>query len=509
VTRLIRHIGLAALCATVLASAGSVQTPQAADGDATLVQRLGGNRLTFEAREGEEGLRFTIVAEKVPVDLVMGFAAQAMDRRLVGFEETARSALVDAQLEDRPAFEAIEAILGSVGLEARIQPGVLVIEETRPGQWSQPELLDQASAAYALAMRKHPSHALAPSARLAQGGIEEQRGNWDAALTHYEAVLEQFKSAPEAPRARMRSALTLERMGLWRDATKHLQILAHSNTSHDLGVDARFELARCSEELGDHERTLSVLAALDSHSPALEVADVTRRNLLAARASIGLNHHIDALRLLDHSERIGLTLEQRNMAHGLRALAFEGLELNGEASRCWLIFSREARGEDRALALENAARLAAIDGDDVGVLFVYEQAARDGLGARLLPFVRDARATLGLSPRLRNVESPENRLDVGIHRVSIGEYESALALLEPLFEDREALFPTIRIGVALALSDALDGAQGVEQALTVLRTAREETLDSEEHAVLDQHAAVLLEKHERFDEAVEAYRGNF
>ena len=96
-----------------------------------------------------------------------------------------------------------------------------------------------------------------------------------------------------------------------------------------------------------------------------------------------------------------------------------------------------------------------------------------------------------------------------MHRVSIGEYESALALLEPLFEDREALFPAIRIGVAVSLADALDGAQGVEQALTVLRTARGETLDPEQHAVLDQHAAKLLEKHERFDDAVEAYRGNF
>ena len=282
--RLTQSIGLAALCATLFTSAAPVQAPPAVESETVPVLRLGGNRLTFEAREGEEGLHFTIVADKVPVDLIMEYAAQSMGRRLVGFEETARSALVDAQLEDRPAFEAVEAILGSVGLEARIQPGVLVIEETRPGQWSQPELLDQASAAYALAMRKHPNHALAASARLAQGGIEEQRGNWDAALTHYEAVLEQFKSAPEAPHARMRSALTLERMELWRDATKHLQILAHSNTPHELGVDARFELARCAEELGDHERTLSVLAALDSHSPAHEVMDITRRELLAARA---------------------------------------------------------------------------------------------------------------------------------------------------------------------------------------------------------------------------------
>ena len=508
-TRLIHDFGLAVVCASLLASASAVPEPQATNAQGAFTGRFGADRLTFESQEGTEGLLFTVRADKVPVDLVMARAAEAMDRRLVGFEGATRSALIDAQLEQRPAFEAIEAILGSVGLEARIQPGVLVVEEIRPEQWSQPELLDQASAAYALAMRKHPGHALAASARLAQGGIEEQRGNWDAALTHYQAVLEDFKSSPEAPMARMRSALTLERMGLWRDATKHLQILAHSNTSHVLGVDARFELARCAEELGDHERTLSVLSALESHSPASEVADITRRKMLAARASIGLDHDIDALRLLDRCESIGLTPEQRNTAHGLRARAFEGLELYGEASRSWLIFSREARGEDRAHALEDAARMAAFEGDDVGVLFVYEQAARDGLGARLLPFVRDARETLGLSPRLRNVQSPENRLEVAMHRVSIGEYESALTLLEPLFEDRLALFSEIRLGTALALADALAGAEGIGQALSVLRTAREETLVPEEHAALDQRAAVLLERHERFDEAVEAYRGNY
>lgn len=467
-------------------------------------------RFQVEVTDGEGGQVCTIRAGKAPVDALMGELASQLDLRLVGFDSVARAALVDVVLDRRPVFEAVEAILGSVGLVAELRPGVLAVRPENTLGLSAEELTNRAMVAYLRALGRHPDHDAAAGARLAQGKVELRRGNAAAALAHFETLIESYKASPLVPEGLLCAGLALERLQLWNEAQEQFRALATWGGTNVFGAEARFELARCAIELGDNDRALSVLANLDASHPAEDAGEEGRRTLLRARALNGSGQSMHALRMLDQAERLGLEAEERHVALALRAEAFEALDLPGEASRAWLIHSRDAEGPDRVAALENAARLALADGDELGAIFVAEQARADGFGAALEPYAREARLRLGLDVQARPAGGTiEDELTLADAWLRGGEAARAVKLLEPLYAKRSGLDEEARVGVAGALARGLEATRGLDAAIALLHRTRGELDLLESRQRLDLVAADLFEQHERFDDAIDAFQGRY
>jgi tetratricopeptide (TPR) repeat protein len=498
-----------ALAALALASLApwTVRLPELVPAGAA---RAADSAVQVSVEEGELGQLCTIRARKAPVDHVMAAIANELELRLTGFEGVTRAALVDVHLEKRPIYPALEAILGSVGLRADLRPGLLAVVPNK-SEPDAPRLLDRALALYLGATSRFPDHPANAAARLQQGTIEEERGNLDAALVHFEALAENFRASELVPRAMYESGHVLERMELWDDAARRYQTLAGRSDAGRLASKARLGLARCALAQQDYSRAIQLVASLDASYPASEDGERTERLLLRARALCHSGMNQTALGLLDRAERIGMEPEGRREALELRALAFEGLELLGEASRAWLVFANEVGGEQRALALADAARLSLADGDELGTLFVCEEAARTGqLDEGLSAAAREARLRLGLDIRNQTGSgSVEDRLATAGQLLDTGRTTEALGILEPLYKDRLGLDETSRVHVVTALAAGLDATRGLDPAIAVLGGERGSIERLENRRLLDRRAAELFERHGRFDEAVEAYRGRY
>jgi hypothetical protein len=480
--------------------------------DPALVPAVGSarERLSVLVEQTTSGPRCTIRADKAPVERIVVELAEGLELRVAGFEAIARTALVDVELVDRPVFDALDAILGSVGLRASLRPGAISVEAIPDEDAPHEELIARAMAAYLRATSRYPEHPLAARARLMQGGLEEERSNWGAALGHYEALVEEHGASEHAPEATLRAGMCLMELRMWDDAAERFRRLLALSSGNERAPEARFQLAHCALAQNDHERALQILNHLESSYPAHEEAEVVRRLVTRARALNGSGLHVDALRAVERAEAVGMSPELRTDSYAERARAFEGLELHGEASRAWLVHAGELTGEERQIALENAARLALQGGDELGVLFVYEQAAREGVASRLTPLAREARMRLGLDVGLLpGTEPVEERLDVAEQWLSRGEAERVIELITPLVDERATLEPALLVRAAVLLARANERQLGAEHAIRVLREARTLLDESDERRLLDREAASIFERAARFDEAIDAYQGRY
>ena len=90
----------------------------------------------------------TLVVEGESIRSVLGELAAKLDVELFGFEGVQRTALVTADLRRRPVRQALEFVLGSVGLRAQLRSDSLTVVEDGPISDNRGELLQIASAAY-------------------------------------------------------------------------------------------------------------------------------------------------------------------------------------------------------------------------------------------------------------------------------------------------------------------------------------------------------------------------
>jgi hypothetical protein len=279
---------------------------------------------------------------------------------------------------------------------------------------------------------------------------------------------------------------------------------------HEFETAGRVELVRCLIRVQDHATALHLLKILAEQHPPADIEDARVRDMLAAEALIGSHEFVPALRKLERLESSGLALEDRLTVHSLRATAFEGLDMKSEAGRAWLIYARDAQGAQRRSAIERAVQLAAEQGDQLSILFALRQADDPVLEERLAPIVREAREKLGLSTTfvLDDLTVAE-RLDVAERELVTGAAEAARNAIEVLVEDRRSLAPDARLRFTLAWSGVLERIHGLDAAITYLAAERAETDDLEHRRQLDIRAAGLLEKHEEFDRAIDAYAGRY
>ncbi|MCZ6597370.1 MAG: tetratricopeptide repeat protein [Planctomycetota bacterium] len=453
----------------------------------------------------------SIRAENAPLERVLRKLTEHMGYELQGLEGARRPAIVNVEVERRPVDQALEFVLGSIGLDYRLRNGVLTVTD-RP-ELKRDALLEAASAAYLKVLTRHPTHRLAPTARLEQGEIADRRGLRGVAVEHYQALIETYPNSAHVPEAYLRSGNLLGEMGRWADAAFQYRRLSNLPGARGYQARARLELARCSVELGDAQSAFYLIQALDTNYPVNDGPERVARKLVYARALIGMDRHLDALRELD---RIEIELDPTNAVQALRvrALALQGAGMPGEAARAWLLYGDAVGGDARLDGLERAGLLALEAGDELGALFVYEEAERFGLESRFTHIRDEARSRLGFAtgedPRYR---SSAEKTTLAEARVERGRFAEARELMRSIVVARGALEPGLADRVTIVWARCLDGEEGIDPALEFLRKTRagfdspDDSAQARRRARLDVAAASLLEDHKLFNRAVDAYGG--
>ncbi|MBL8801897.1 MAG: tetratricopeptide repeat protein [Planctomycetes bacterium] len=490
------------LLAAVLAlGVGANQDSSPADGaPASAVTRWS---VKVEREDGEAFV--TVRADQDPLlDVLREIAAQA-ELSIDGADASWRRTLVSADLRRRPLRQVLAFLLGSVGLRGEVRQGALHLRESMELAESVDSLREAAMASYLRVLRDFPEHPLADDAVHSQALIEEQRERYAAARANYESLIERYPSSELVPQSMFKSGTLLMREGAWQDAAQRLSDLLRLEREHEFEPRARLELAFCVAELGNFERALYMVDALESIEEAVDVDDERRRAHVRIKALAGLGQGREALALLDEVDRrLGFATTKRESL-ALRASASESAGLRDEAARAWLSYGRLADGAERAKAYSRAARLALDSGDELAALFVAQLAKREGL--ELPELTREARQRLALdeadlasATTVQRLARAERLYSSGLR----GEALKALQAIEPL---TPALSPEDQLRFQRVYAQTLAAELDVDAAISFLRTALPTVQDPQARKELYLLAADLLEQAGRVADAIEAYRG--
>jgi hypothetical protein len=481
--------------------------------------------LRVERRLDEDGVEYvTLVGSNVSLFTVARRVAELSNRLLFGFEERALAApLVTVDLRDRPLEEALEYVLGSAGLAAEITPSVLDVR-TADLFGDADALRMRALAGYSRSTLRHVDSALAPRARLAQGALEEERGNDTSAIGHYQLLIEAHPASPLVLEATLRIADALARQGEWNLALgQYTHVTAISpqaltdagqlpRSLEEYRVRATLQIARCNVELGRAEFAVLILRVHEREHPDLERDMLVQRVLLMARARLAGGSYIEALNELDELERGPVALNVAVEALELRARCFEGLDLRKEAARAWLTHARQVRDPERAASYERAAELFLALEDHLGVLFVAGEAGNADTSADLGTQERLARAALGLPVHLDATNSSaQERYEAAQRAAAREDWEGVAQLIAPLFRELELVPFELRDDVVIAHAQHAFATKGLDAALDVLRDARItiSRVAPDSIARIDGYAGQLLEQSRQFERAMEAYDGRY
>ena len=487
------RLTLAALAATLVLSAAS----RADEGE------------RFQVRSAlvDGQWRCSIFAERASARELIGALARQCDVTLEGFEHVSRTALVDADLRDRPVHQALEYVLGSVGLRLETRRGVWRVRASLRTPAEPETLREQALTAYLGALRDFPDHLGGAGALLSQGEIEQARGHLAAARERFDGVVESYPDSELVAEALMRAGLTLVRLRDWEQAAVRFADLLRLERVHPFEVPARLELARCTVALGEGQRALAMLDALDSIHPAEDGAQARARLLVRAGALVATGALEEAATDLAWLELQPLPHDARREVLELSARALEGLERPAEAARRWLAYSQESEGGERTIGLRHAARLALAAGDEVAVLFIQELAEREGAGGSLGPQADVARERLALGALAGGGATSTRRIERAEELVDAGSALEALELLDAVERSGSRLEPAALLRAGLTRGRALARVQGVEAAVGALRALVPQLQDGDARRAVYLLAGELLEQAGHVDAAIEAYQG--
>jgi hypothetical protein len=505
----LRALAFVVLCGAAAAQEHAAEPQDAAEASPAREQApaRAAHVLSISRQETKDGARWSVLCEEAPLDELLRALAKKSGLALENTELLPLGTVVSIQLERRPFEQILEIVLGTQGLRHELARGTLRL---LPPTNDPAELLRLAQDAWhgveASGEAEGDAHAAA-RAKLAQGNLAEVRGDLEGAYRLY-AELEQDDLGEDAVEATYRAGRILQRLGHWAEAAQHFRTLASLDEAKRFHSKARLELARVSIELGDAQSALHLLNFLDANFLTDDQAELAERRLVRARACNATHDYVEALRTLEEGEIISATqAEARSLA--IRAEAFEGLGFEVEAARAWLIFAREAAApEERTAAFEKAAQLSLAAGDELGTLFICREAAKSGGDEGLGTFVHTARLRLGLDEE----EPPstiQERLELAEHLLAEEERAKAAELFEGLYLARGALAEPDQARILAGWSQVLLDRVGLEAALEVLSKARANFEDPLAAQTLDLAAAALLEAEGRFEEAAEAYRGNY
>jgi tetratricopeptide (TPR) repeat protein len=461
------------------------------------------HELTVSEREGE---RFcTIHADNALLHDVLRDLAEQAHISVDGLDASTRRTLVSVDLRERPLRQAVTFIAGSVGLEAEVRQGILVL---RPGleDSTDPALLrDAALAVSGATLRDFPDHALAPEALRNQAILDERQGRPASARARYDQLVERYPDCALSTDALFSAGELLMREEAWQDAADRFSELLRSEREHDLEVPARLELAWCIARLGQHERALYMMDALDSIDAAASRSEELRRAQVRVRALAGLGRGDAALKLLDDVDARLTTPADRAESLELRALACAAAGRRGDAARAWLGFAQLCEGPRKELALQEAATHALAANDEVGALFVAQSAHKHGI--ELESVKREARAALTLDDPTPATTGPATTLERAERLCDGGSTAEALKLLATLQSAAATFDESTRARFARCHVRAVAREVGIDTALTYLREQLALLSEPELRRGLYILAGELLERAGRIDEAIEAYRG--
>ncbi len=462
--------------------------------------------IQVEDIEGREW--WTVQARGVTVENLVSTIARRSGRQLDGLPPRARAVIVNAHLQRRSLEQVLEYTLGSVGLDYELHRDAIFVRLVAPTEATQQELIDNATVAWLRATTRFPGYPSAPSARLAQGELAEMRGMMTAANANYQTLIEEYPASKAASEALMRSGRIYKRLEDWQSASTQFRELASRTEHNEYQAPARLELARCFVERGNPESARYLLDALDEEFPTTDPLVRTERMLVRAQILNDLGEYLQTLKVLDPSSRQFDPLSGREMLR-IRAVAMEGLQMYGDAGRAWLLYARDAEPDARSQALENAARLALADGDEMGVVFIYKEAERESLTPQTIEYWKQARHRLGLEDAGLEGATSEERIVAGESLLIEGKIDLASAIFEPLFQGRGALPEPMAARAAVGWANCVADRDGLETAIELLGGLRASFEDIEATKRLDLGAAQLFEAQDRFAEAIDAYQGKY
>ncbi|MEZ5977617.1 MAG: hypothetical protein R3F34_05295 [Planctomycetota bacterium] len=481
--------------------------------------------LRIDLRKDDDGMEYaTIVGSNVALSKILRDVAQRTGRILYGIEEFALATpLVSAELVDRPIDEVLEYLCGTAGLRVTVTPTVLQVEGDDT-ESNREALLVRALARYSRAALKDTLGVYGAESRLAQGELETLRGNDDAALSHYQLLVDSYPTSALVFEAHLRSGRILEAKGEWSLAVSEFRALTELSPEDTTGSDepvlpfdryvpaAYLEIARCNLELGRSSETLFLLNVLDRNWPADSREETVERGILRARSYFAGNATVEALKVVESLELGYMPHEAAVTALEIRAKSFEAMGLYKEAARAWLIYARQIEDPERSVCYEHACDLFLSLEDYLGVLFLEFEVERTKSEAQIGTSVRIARAALGLEVNLDDDDSSEQeRVEAAERAAERSDWARVAMLLGPLASELELVPLELRDRVALGYARERYATQGVEAALGVLRSARRVLLDTQPEDVprLDLYAAHLLEQDRLYDRALRAYDGKY
>lgn len=459
-------------------------------------------RVSVEDDDGD--LLCTVHADQDSLLDVLREIARQSNLSLDGVEASWSKTLVSADLERRPLRQVLNFVLGSVGLRGELRQGAIYLREGEENLAVADELYESALASYLRTLRDFPNHSLADDALRSQARIEERRGHVSAARAHYEALIERQPDSDLVPEAMYKSGVLSMREGAWQDAAQRLSDLLRLEVDHDYEAPGRLELAYCVAELGEYERALYMIDALEGIAPPQTPEEERRRAYVRIRAMAGLGQGKQALALLDDVDRrLGFANSKRESL-ALRAAAAEAAGQLEESARAWLAYGRIAEGAERVRAVTRAARMAADGGDELTALFIIQLAKREGV--ELTDLSREVRQRLALDEMELSTTTVQ-RLARAERQFTATQTADALKTLQSI----EPLVPQLsaedRLRFAKVHARTLAAELGVDAGVSSLRSTLPSFDDASARRELYLLAGDLLEQEGRLDDAIEAYQG--
>ncbi len=466
------------------------------------------NAAVIETSTKNGDLYCTLEAREFPVHALMSSLCKKAGLELVGFEDIDDSPAVTVYLQNRPFRTAVEYVLGAAGLAGTLSADRLTVEGIKKPFATREQSLQAAEIAYLSTLQRFPEGDHAAAARLALADIALLRGQREKAVRHYELLARQELDPTTHLNARLKAARLLLELEDWSRAMPHLRFVAESETEDAIIVESRRGLARCVLMRGEPQQALYMIYALDNVIDPMNTFDEADRLMIRARAKIGLGDYHNALRDLDRALRVSGGAIDEYEGMDLRAQA---MELDGrpvEAALAWLQFSLTKGDELKKEAMVRAASMAlSVEGEELGVLFLWKLADNHGMGEALLPFANEARSRLGLDALSYSDGSLTIRLNRATQLIGNGlqsESSKILATIQPEFRDLSA---EDRVRFAMAYAPIIETEESFEDAIDLLRLVVP-TLDATENrSKLYMLAGEIYERHENYEDAAAAYGG--
>jgi hypothetical protein len=435
--------------------------------------------------------------------------ARRLNLRWVNDAGEAEARSVSADIEQRPVRLALEWVYGSAGVAFELRNGILRTYTDEPDR---EQLEQQALAAYSRALSRFGEAPEADAARSEVLELEHARGNVTGALQHALILAEAGHTLAAQSAGRLQAGRLAEELGRWKEASDHFRALSLLDESNaDLQKIAREEMARCLVRLEDYDRARLVVASLDNAYPATTPAEREKRALLRGMAYSGAGSGAEALAALAEVRIELLPPDLRQDATRALAGALEADGRLGEAGKCWMLVSQTAQGDDRLHAIEQAARLALTDGDELGALLACSSVTVAEETTALRVYRDAARSRLGLEREARPEaqSSASERLTEFEHMLAAGRGREALVGLGDLLAEGGRNAPEVLLSARLLRVRALAQSAGLDAGLEAAREARGLALDEAARTRCDLCAADLLEAAGQYGRAADAYEGRY